>query len=284
MNSNERWWEFNNEENCEYCAICGKRGDLILCEGNCKRSFHLKCIGLKEIPDGEWICDDCKSGKKVKHKSSYFDYNPYEDKDIYDDNPINSEESICRGLCYLFKLYDNDKTEYISQNLLLFLSSYSASTTGKVRDLSIKNISIIKYAFESSCTIDTLSGNLNYLKILEYLKETYICERLFINPKEKTYLLEAFCKRVNISDLLGFNPKSDEKFPISAFKICDCGRRVIKPNCDNCGKKDVETINWLELYTFAIKYSYYIDYLGLYSEPLLYLTLKHLNQYMPYIN
>jgi len=32
-----------------------------MCDGPCLRSWHLHCIGLKEVPDEEpWLCSDCK--------------------------------------------------------------------------------------------------------------------------------------------------------------------------------------------------------------------------------
>jgi hypothetical protein len=54
------------------CAECGDMeasddSDLLLCEGGCKRSFHLLCLGItssterQRIISGEaWVCDDCR--------------------------------------------------------------------------------------------------------------------------------------------------------------------------------------------------------------------------------
>jgi len=44
------------------CAICETGGELICCDGKCSRSFHPKCIGLKDsdVPDDQqFICSDC---------------------------------------------------------------------------------------------------------------------------------------------------------------------------------------------------------------------------------
>lgn len=47
------------------CAACLGGGDLICCDGKCLRSFHPRCIGLKEqdIPeDAPFVCSDCYRG------------------------------------------------------------------------------------------------------------------------------------------------------------------------------------------------------------------------------
>lgn len=38
-------------------------GEMVGCDGeNCEKEwFHLPCTGLKELPKGEWFCDDCKA-------------------------------------------------------------------------------------------------------------------------------------------------------------------------------------------------------------------------------
>jgi SNF2 family DNA or RNA helicase len=42
----------------EMCAKCGMGGDLLCCEfgKSCRLAYHLNCVGLEAIPDGEWIC------------------------------------------------------------------------------------------------------------------------------------------------------------------------------------------------------------------------------------
>lgn len=37
-------------------------GDLICCD-LCPRVFHVKCVGLKELPQGDWICPECERAK-----------------------------------------------------------------------------------------------------------------------------------------------------------------------------------------------------------------------------
>ncbi|OWB74930.1 hypothetical protein B5S31_g4765 [[Candida] boidinii] len=54
--------EFDGEPVYCYCQQVSY-GEMVGCDGaNCKREwFHLPCIGLKELPRGEWYCDDCRA-------------------------------------------------------------------------------------------------------------------------------------------------------------------------------------------------------------------------------
>ncbi|CAK8568371.1 unnamed protein product [Lathyrus sativus] len=40
------------------CLVCGLGGDIILCD-RCPSSFHLGCLGLDRVPDGDWFCPTC---------------------------------------------------------------------------------------------------------------------------------------------------------------------------------------------------------------------------------
>ena len=45
------------------CGVCdsikGKMADFIMCEGGCEQNFHLGCVGLAEMPNAQWRCDEC---------------------------------------------------------------------------------------------------------------------------------------------------------------------------------------------------------------------------------
>ncbi|XP_054819053.1 uncharacterized protein LOC129318355 [Prosopis cineraria] len=49
------------EENDAICSVCHYGGELILCD-NCPSSFHKSCLGLEDIPDGDWFCPSCCCG------------------------------------------------------------------------------------------------------------------------------------------------------------------------------------------------------------------------------
>ncbi|KAF1001863.1 hypothetical protein AG4045_021474 [Apium graveolens] len=42
----------------DICSICHSWGQLICCDG-CPSAFHERCLGLKEVPGGNWYCPSC---------------------------------------------------------------------------------------------------------------------------------------------------------------------------------------------------------------------------------
>lgn len=61
----------SDEENSIYC-ICKKesKDDMIECDNEfCKGMwFHLKCVGLKKVPEKEWYCQDCLAASQLAIK------------------------------------------------------------------------------------------------------------------------------------------------------------------------------------------------------------------------
>ncbi|KAL1185724.1 hypothetical protein V6Z11_A01G132300 [Gossypium hirsutum] len=62
-NPNSKTAKFNSieHENDEACSICCYGGELICCE-YCPSAFHMNCLGLNEVPDGNWFCPSCCCG------------------------------------------------------------------------------------------------------------------------------------------------------------------------------------------------------------------------------
>lgn len=48
-------------ETADECFICGKGGNLLLCDGSeCPRAYHVVCAGEAAIPEGTWFCGICR--------------------------------------------------------------------------------------------------------------------------------------------------------------------------------------------------------------------------------
>ncbi|RYR27745.1 hypothetical protein Ahy_B01g051782 [Arachis hypogaea] len=66
---------FRKGENDNICSVCHYGGNLILCD-QCPSSFHGKCLGLKNIPDGDWFCPSCRCAicdkRNIKEKEEDF--------------------------------------------------------------------------------------------------------------------------------------------------------------------------------------------------------------------
>ena len=60
-------------DNLNICVECKEPNDLLCCDG-CPRTFHLKCIGLRDVPDGYWDCEMCDtpiSSKLIRMSNEY---------------------------------------------------------------------------------------------------------------------------------------------------------------------------------------------------------------------
>ncbi|XP_061372005.1 increased DNA methylation 1-like [Gastrolobium bilobum] len=56
------------KDNDSICSICRYGGELMLCD-RCPSSFHLSCLGLEQVPDGDWFCPPCCC--KICNKPKY---------------------------------------------------------------------------------------------------------------------------------------------------------------------------------------------------------------------
>ncbi|GAQ80680.1 hypothetical protein KFL_000590330 [Klebsormidium nitens] len=45
--------------NDDLCRVCGDGGELICCDA-CPATFHLSCMSLEDLPDGNWYCPSCR--------------------------------------------------------------------------------------------------------------------------------------------------------------------------------------------------------------------------------
>lgn len=42
----------------DLCYVCKKKGDVICCE-KCSHVAHIKCLGLRQVPENDWYCTAC---------------------------------------------------------------------------------------------------------------------------------------------------------------------------------------------------------------------------------
>ena len=87
------------------CFICNEGGDLVICDyPDCYKVYHLSCIGLKELPDGDFhcrrhscfICGDTKAEYHCFYCPRAFCETHYSDKFIVTD----SASFKCIKTCY----------------------------------------------------------------------------------------------------------------------------------------------------------------------------------------
>jgi hypothetical protein len=56
----KKQWELSGHS--DYCEVCDDGGDLILCDG-CPNAYHIDCVMLPDIPEGQWYCPECQTTK-----------------------------------------------------------------------------------------------------------------------------------------------------------------------------------------------------------------------------
>ncbi|KAJ0089295.1 hypothetical protein Patl1_32563 [Pistacia atlantica] len=51
----------NKHEDVSYdmCCVCHNGGELIICR-SCRSTYHKSCLGLKDVPTGDWFCTSCR--------------------------------------------------------------------------------------------------------------------------------------------------------------------------------------------------------------------------------
>ena len=59
----------DDDPNEDACKQCGLGGELICCDG-CPAVYHLKCLGLSDVPEGSWHCPACVRAAKPSSKPS----------------------------------------------------------------------------------------------------------------------------------------------------------------------------------------------------------------------
>ncbi|MFQ6650599.1 hypothetical protein Gotur_022821 [Gossypium turneri] len=146
-----------NDRNDDSCGLCGDGGELICCD-NCPSTFHLACLSMQELPEGDWYCSNCTCwicGNFVNDKeaSSLFDAfkcsqceHKYHKECLNDKCQFKEKESntwLCGGSCeevfLRFKYLDSD---YVAKDLFLkFLPNNISASAFKLLNAKPDNSS-----------------------------------------------------------------------------------------------------------------------------------------------
>ena len=95
--------EKDSQEEFEYCFICDKPGELIMCD-RCPRTYHATCVkgGEAAIPeDGEWLCSRCTSRSTTEESSC----GPYLDGS-FEMNNMQIDESNSNSSTFFSSKFD----------------------------------------------------------------------------------------------------------------------------------------------------------------------------------
>ncbi|KAG0476945.1 hypothetical protein HPP92_013786 [Vanilla planifolia] len=76
---------FSNLEVDDVCSVCHDGGMLMICD-LCPSAFHPTCIGLQDVPEGNWFCPSCRC-----EICGLSDYN-FEDKDFIEKSGIYCDQ------------------------------------------------------------------------------------------------------------------------------------------------------------------------------------------------
>ena len=52
------------------CSLCSEDtrqdDDILLCDGGCERGWHLSCLNMTEVPEGDWACSECLTHQRCQ--------------------------------------------------------------------------------------------------------------------------------------------------------------------------------------------------------------------------
>jgi len=108
------------------CFTCGQGGELLICDGGdhsegCRRGFHLVCVGLDAIPDGDWICSSCAStaGLATDKRGHEFPIKNSKPKDDFDESDCDFKTASGKMNC----VKDRNAKEHSSLKRRIILES-----------------------------------------------------------------------------------------------------------------------------------------------------------------
>ena len=62
---NGRLVDGDDDDDDDLCWTCCSPGELLCCDGDeCGAQHHIHCIGLRKVPQGDWLCQACKQSRR----------------------------------------------------------------------------------------------------------------------------------------------------------------------------------------------------------------------------
>jgi hypothetical protein len=125
-------FSFDPEDNhYVFCIHCGCAGDLLICDG-CPNVSHPKCVGLTEVPEGDWFCKKCENAKPKCNAICK------SDKAIQNDEKTQEDDNQKEETCVVGNSHsDSIKSasgEVVSREITTEFSSLSNCTDSVVKD------------------------------------------------------------------------------------------------------------------------------------------------------
>jgi hypothetical protein len=123
---------FDPEDNhYVFCIHCGCAGDLLICDG-CPNVSHPKCVGLAEVPEGDWFCKKCENAKPKCNAICKSDKAIQNDEKKQEDD-IQKEETCVVGNSHSDSI-KSAPGEVVSSEITTEFSSLSNCTDSVVKD------------------------------------------------------------------------------------------------------------------------------------------------------
>ena len=218
-------FEQSRDGNENVCAICGTRGELICCDGTCKRSFHLQCLNIlpDELPEGKWMCTDCanKQGSAVEDlappsKSPRKILSPKKDVSSVSMTPEkkimksvvdvveemstqnvnkNITEAVIKGINYMIQIAESrENFESFGSELLEVLLDLCVVAGPGIRDLIFPHVERLSVRWKNLNKETILEGVTKPSRIVKYALGVQCLERVAMSHQLKKALETAINK------------------------------------------------------------------------------------------
>ncbi|CAL5202533.1 unnamed protein product [Lathyrus oleraceus] len=177
-------------ENDYICSVCRDGGELLLCD-RCPSSFHKTCLGLEDVPDGDWFCPSCLCGICGQRKFNGGGEDGHFLKCIQCEHNYHVACLISRGTCksrsYAESRFCGKDCERLYEGLQRML--------GEPVSVGVDNLTwtLVKSIDSESCDIDSSKSGLlaeSYSKLNVALSVMHECFEPLKEPSSGRDLVE----------------------------------------------------------------------------------------------